>query len=463
MSGLEKALTVVAILLAVLLAAVVVNNSLFVEPELPGGSPHTQKEETKPPIDYGDGVQPKAGGERKSENFYTVLVLGRDTGGGGNTDTMLLASYDVTNQKAAVMSIPRDTMVNVSWDVKKINSVYNANGGGDKGIDALYKEIAQLVGFEPDYKVIVEWEAIGKLVDAIGGVWFDVPYNMFYYDDYQDLEISQRAGYRLLSGEDAMQVIRWRKNSPNSPWGEVPEVGDSGRMKIQQDFLKAVIQQMMTPANMLNIGKIAKVFEESVETDLSFQNILWFGKQAFSGGLAVEDVSFFTMPWTDAKAYSRYYSNLLGRPHYLLYVVPAADKLLEIVNSQLSPFRETFTLADLDIMYVNADGSIGSTTGYVEDSIAALPPDIPEETPPEPETPEYIVDEFGNVVDPETGEIVTPPSTEEPENGETTDPSTGEEPPPEETPPSGADLPETLLPPEPAEPDINITEPHPAA
>ena len=55
---------------------------------------------------------------------YTHL-LGRDTGGGGNTDTMLLASYDVTNQKATVMSIPRDTMVNVSWDIKRINSVYN--------------------------------------------------------------------------------------------------------------------------------------------------------------------------------------------------------------------------------------------------------------------------------------------------------------------------------------------------
>ena len=65
-----------------------------------------------------------------------MLILGRDTGGGGNTDTMLLASYDVTNQKATVMSIPRDTMVNVSWDIKRINSVYNYYGGGEKGIKA---------------------------------------------------------------------------------------------------------------------------------------------------------------------------------------------------------------------------------------------------------------------------------------------------------------------------------------
>ncbi len=94
-----------------------------------------------------------------------MLILGRDTGGGGNTDTMLLASYDVTNQKATVMSIPRDTMVNVPWDIKRINSVYNYYGGGDKGIKALYKEISQLVGFEPDYQVIVECGTPSAIVE----------------------------------------------------------------------------------------------------------------------------------------------------------------------------------------------------------------------------------------------------------------------------------------------------------
>ena len=155
-------------------------------------------------IDYGDGVRPKAGGERKSKDFYTVLILGRDTGGGGNTDTMLLASYDVTNQKATVMSIPRDTMVNVPWDVKKINSVYNYYGGGDKGIKALYKEISQLVGFEPDYQVVLEWDAVGEIVDAMGGVYYDVPRNMNYDDPYQDLHIHQTKRYRKLSGSDAI-------------------------------------------------------------------------------------------------------------------------------------------------------------------------------------------------------------------------------------------------------------------
>lgn len=368
LTGRQKILLAAAIVLAAAVAAAAAYKSLFVQPELPG------EEEPDAPvqeIDWGDGIQPKAGGARKSDAYYTVLILGRDTGGGGNTDTMLLASYDVTNQKATVMSIPRDTMVNVSWDVKKINSVYNTYGCGDKGIQALYKEISQLVGFAPDYQVVVEWEAVGKIVDAIGGVWFDVPYTMDYHDPEQDLVIEQEKGYRLLSGDDAMQVIRWRKNDKNSPYGYHTGIGDYGRMEVQQNFLKAVMEQMMQPANVLHLGELAGVFQESVQTDLSFQNILWFGKQAFSGGLSMENVTFLTMPWKSAEAYSRSYHR------YLEYVVPIPNQLLEIVNTQLSPFQETFTLSDLDIMSVNADGSLRSSTGHLEDSRAAAPVTAP--------------------------------------------------------------------------------------
>ena len=80
--------------------------------------------------------------------------------------------------------------------------------------------------------------------------------------------IEQEKGYRLLNGSDAMQVIRWRKNDPESPHGYHGGIGDSGRMKMQQEFLKAVIQQMMQPKVVLKLGEISKVFQESTETIL---------------------------------------------------------------------------------------------------------------------------------------------------------------------------------------------------
>ena len=338
------------VLLIALLCGVVAGGSYLLKiraPELPSKDTDSKNNNSEQidDIDYGDGVRPKAGGERKSKDFYTVLILGRDTGGGGNTDTMLLASYDVTNQKATVMSIPRDTMVNVPWDIKRINSVYNYYGGGEKGIKALYKEIAQLVGFEPDYQVIVEWEAVGQI-------------------PYQDLHIHQTKGYRLLSGSDVMQVLRYRHDT-DSRYGYAD--GDLGRIKTQQSLLKAMIEQLLQLKNVTKIGDFARVVKNNVTSDLTFEEMLWFGSQAVMGGLKIENVNFVTMPNTNKSCYSRVYHRMQS------YVTPNAQELLDLVNNELSPFVEKFTMRDLDIMSVNADGSVSSSTGHVEDSKAAQP------------------------------------------------------------------------------------------
>ena len=362
------------VLLIALLCGVVAGGSYLLKiraPELPSKDTDSKNNNSEQidDIDYGDGVRPKAGGERKSKDFYTVLVLGRDTGGGGNTDTMLLASYDVTNQKATVMSIPRDTMVNVPWDIKKINSVYNYYGGGDKGIQALYKEIAQLVGFEPDYQVIIEWDAVGAIVDAMGGVYYDVPRDMNYDDPYQDLYIHQAKGYRKLSGEDAMQVLRYRHDNKDPVTRKRRGYldGDIGRIKTQQGLLKAMIEQLLQLKNVTKIGEFARVVKNNVTSDLTFEEMLWFGSQAVMGGLTIDSVNFVTMPNTGKMVYSRSIRGMLS------YVVPNAQELLDLVNNELSPFVETFTMRDLDIMSVNSDGSVSSSTGHVEDSKAAQP------------------------------------------------------------------------------------------
>ena len=408
------------VLLIVLLCGVVAGGSYLLKiraPELPskGDDSKTNDAEQVDEIDYGDGVRPRADGERKSKDFYTVLVLGRDTGGGGNTDTMLLASYDVTNQKATVMSIPRDTMVNVPWDVKRINSVYNYYGGGEKGIKALYKEISQLVGFEPDYQVIVEWDAVGAIVEAMGGVYYDVPRNMNYDDPYQDLHIHQTKGYRKLSGSDVMQVLRYRHDT-DIHYG-YPD-GDLGRIKTQQSLLKAMIEQLLQLKNVTKIGEFARAVKNNVTSDLTFEEMLWFGSQAVMGGLKVEDVNFVTMPNTALYVYSRAYPRWPQN-----YVFPKAQELLNIVNNELSPFVEKFTMSDLDIMSLNSDGSLSSSTGHVEDSKAAVAPPV-------------VVDRYsgdilggtssnsGTETNTGNGSETTDPGTTDPGNSGTVDPGT---------------------------------------
>ena len=92
------------------------------------------------------------------------------------------------------------------------------------------------MGFEPDYQVIVEWEAVGKIVDAMGGVYFDVPRNMNYDDPFQDLHIHQKEGYRLLTGDDAMQVLRYRHDNRKTVSGWATPRGTWAAIKTQQAF-----------------------------------------------------------------------------------------------------------------------------------------------------------------------------------------------------------------------------------
>ena len=403
-------LIVVAAVLAVALAVTLALRSLFVRPELPKrNDPQNamdadgdgQPDEPEP-IDYGDGIRPRGGdGERKSKDYWTVLILGRDTGGGGNTDTMLLASYDVTNQKATVMSIPRDTMVNVPWDIKRINSVYNHYGQGEKGIQYLYKEIAQLVGFEPDFQVVVEWEAVGKIVDAMGGVYFDVPRNMNYEDPYQDLKIHQTKGYRLLSGDDAMQVIRWRKNN-----GKKNEIGDTGRQQIQQDFLKAVAKQCLQIGNWTKISDFAKIFFKNVETDIPLNNLLWFAQKAM--GVNMDNVNFYSLPGNDQ---GWYYTPSIGEN--LAYFFADAAGIVELMNEHFNPYSRDITESDLQIIYKTKNAALAMTNGTLADPKMAQPSVKPKSSSkPSEEKPKE---------DEPAGEPVLP-DTEEPVNPGTTDP-----------------------------------------
>ena len=256
------------------------------------------------------------------------------------------------------------TMINTSakgGSLKRINVVYNRNRGPsdlpeaqrvENGMTALKQEVSRLTGIYPDFYVMVEWEAIGELVDALGGVYFDVPFDMNYDDPYQDLHIHQEAGYRKLSGEDAMEVIRWRKNN-----GE-PSPGDVGRIQIQQDFLSAVLDKCLQPATLLKAPALAQVFLNNVTTDLTVGNILAFAQLAI--GMDPEsDVKFSTMPYTGVM-YDR-----------ASLVLPVEKELLEILNSGMNPYVDQIQSSDLQLMYKKSGGGYGVTTGTLLDSSMA--------------------------------------------------------------------------------------------
>ncbi len=288
----------------------------------------------RPGVPSGEVSGATAGGEEpdttsgRKEDYFTFLLLGKDTSS-GSTDTIILVSYDVAGGAVNCMSIPRDTMVNVSWDIKRVNSVYSSK----QGMDGLKTQISNLTGVMPDFYVMIEWEAVGSLVEALGGVYFDVPYNMNYDDPYQDLHIHFPAGQRHLTGEEALQVVRWRQNNDGSGYA----TADIGRIGTQQAFLAAVAQQTLQLSNWDKIPEMAEIFGNYVDTDLELSNLIWIGEQALTMGSA--NIHFHTLPGDGAGYYK-------GGSYYVLD--PQAT--LELVNSALNPYTTDRTLEDMDIL-----------------------------------------------------------------------------------------------------------------
>lgn len=333
---------------------------------------------TMVPDDEGNLVAveiPGTSADRK-DKFYTFLLVGQsqDTGG-GLTDTMMLAAYDVANQKLSVMSLPRDTYVMYNGRGVLLNSVYTRAGGetDGKGIKALKREIQRLTGIYPDFHVIVQWEALGELVDAIGGVEFEVPFRMYYNDLSQNFKIDLQPGLQVLDGNGAMGLIRWRQNSDNA--GHIDysygyREGDIGRIKTQQAFLKATIKKCLQPEVILgNLNKFIGIVQKNVVTDLSAGNMAYFAQAAISdGGLDMDGVSFSTLPYVEA-----------GDGAHLL---PVGRQIVKEVNANFNPYKDDIHLSELTL----ADSSVVATrkpTATPEPTESSKPTDSPdpEETP----------------------------------------------------------------------------------
>ena len=210
---------------------------------------------------------------KKNLKEIKVLVLGVSTDLDSElTDTIMVASYNPNTQKANLLSIPRDTFTgknksNAKFS-EKINCIYNIKRDPK---DTL-KAVNELTGLDIQYYVTVKTEALIKVVDAIGGVDFDVPIDMKYDDPTQDLHIDLKAGQQKLNGDKAEQLLRWRhSNYHNGYMTTYPaEYGndDFGRMRTQRDFITETLKQTLKPGNIFKIGQLLEIVHENMETNI---------------------------------------------------------------------------------------------------------------------------------------------------------------------------------------------------
>ena len=324
----------ILMVLAFLLVAGMLAHVLFVR------APDLDKAESQ-----GEGTHPALLEADRREDVYTFLLVGRDDAGGGNTDTIMVGCYDVPNGQLDVLSIYRDTLVDVPWEIKKINSVYN-----NTGMDGLLEEVRDLIGYVPDYYFVMEMDIVAQLVDAMGGVDYDVPYDMHYDDPTQDLHIHYDAGMQHLTGEDAVKVLRWRQNNS----GPSLSVGDVGRVEVQQSFMKAMIGQALSFSTLANIKEIAEIVDTNLDSNLTYGEMVWFGEHALF--LKEDGTRFHSLPGDyTGSLWSQTYQN------YQSYVFVNDGALLDIINNHMNPYTTAITPDMQHVIYGTTVNNLPTT------------------------------------------------------------------------------------------------------
>lgn len=278
----------------------------------------------------------------KNAGKYTFAVLGMDKFS-KLTDVILLVMFDTAEHKLNVVSVPRDTLVNIRENVKKINMLYAFGDLHGKGVERIMNGLRDFVGFDIGNYVIVNLQAFEELIDAIGGVDYDVPIDMVYRDRRQDLDINIKKGMQHLSGEEALKVVRYRKGYANA---------DLGRIGTQQDFMKTVAKQLLTAKNIKNLPEIIRIITENTETNLTASNITYFAGELLK--CSPDNINFYTMATGGG-----------GLIKGISYVWVHIDDWIDMINSYLNPLDELVTARNVNLV-VKAGGSFYSTRGGIE-------------------------------------------------------------------------------------------------
>lgn len=211
-------------------------------------------------------------GTKELKKITTFAIFGTDEEG-YRTDVVMLLFFNKDSKKINVISIPRDTMVTIPeamyqsilekrsgvHQTIKVNEI-PAYVEKDKRNEASVKIIENMLGYDIDYYINVNLEGFKSIVDLVGPVEVDIPFDMVYSDPLQDLYINLKAGLQPINGAQAEELIRYRKGYAD---------GDLGRIDMQHEFMKAFLDKLLTVNNKMNIVNIAAATLLNVDTNFN--------------------------------------------------------------------------------------------------------------------------------------------------------------------------------------------------
>lgn len=218
--------------------------------------------------------QTRADGKRTN-----ILVLGVDARPGeknSRSDTMLLVSIDPKLDKVAVISIPRDTRMEIK--TLGTNKICAANfvGGPRYAVD----RVEELMQTHIDYYVEMNFKGFEKIVDTLGGVTIDVPQRMYKPSE----GINLHPGKQKLNGKKALGFVRFRDYTN----------GDIDRTYQQQVFIKALAGEVLKPRTITKLPSLAKQMKQYVDTNIGFTDMLKMA--SWAPGFTSDSIITQTLP-----------------------------------------------------------------------------------------------------------------------------------------------------------------------
>ncbi|MCD7952271.1 MAG: LCP family protein [Synergistaceae bacterium] len=192
----------------------------------------------------------------KEQGRFNILVMGEDNvEGSRRSDTILFVTIDIDDKNMRVISLPRDTRVQIPHHgTQKLNHAFAYSGP-----DLLKATVEKYLGLPILYYVVIDYDSFPEFVDMVGGVEIDVQKRMRYVDSAGGLDINIQPGRQLLDGKTALKYVRFRKDA----------LGDIGRIQRQQQFIKALVKKAYDPRVLIKFPELAAQAMKIFKTDMS--------------------------------------------------------------------------------------------------------------------------------------------------------------------------------------------------
>jgi polyisoprenyl-teichoic acid--peptidoglycan teichoic acid transferase len=250
----------------------------------------------------------------EDEVVINTLLLGVDE---ARSDTMMVARYNKETHQVAIISVPRDTRVDIpGYGFNKINAAV----GKKEGTALAMKTVSNFLDIPIHHYVKVDFKGVEKIVDIMGGIKMDVPPGMDYEDPTQDLYIHIKPGVQILNGKQALHFLRFRSGYVNQ---------DLGRIKAQQEFAKAFINKLTSAAMIPKALDLINAMAQNTKTNLEQGEIGAYALDITK--IDADNIKMYTIPGD---------GGTLNHVAYFLHDEQKLREMMATMNSEMGATKQ---------------------------------------------------------------------------------------------------------------------------